>query len=362
MKKLKLLKALLIPIAIGTLSIINCEATVLTVSNLGGSQYTSLDAAIGGASAGDTLFIKNTNIDYQIADCDPAWSKSLVVIGAGFNPNTTSPKLVRFGYYNVCNFSNSNDKFGIGGGGNGSKFIGIEFAPELINTSSISSYSFENCSFLGLINFDYFSVYSVSFKNCVFKFSNADNIRFSGSAPTQNIAFTNCIFNGTVTANNNIASTITIDHCIFLSTSVSPLNAIQFTSIQNSVFMNYAGFSASVSNCIFNNNIARLTSTMPPSGNSGSGNIVSSDPLFLNYTLGNLYSASDNYSLQASSPAIGAGIGGTDIGIHNSTSTFNETGEPTNVPVIRDMTLQNVTVPQNGNVNVKVRSTKARTN
>ncbi len=340
--------------------VISASATVLTVSNTGGSQHYSIEAAVGAASAGDTLLVKNTNVEYQIADCDPGWNKQLVVIGAGFNPNTSNPKKVRFGYYNVCNSTLSNDKFGIGGGGNGSKFMGIEFTQILINTSAISGYVFENCSFQKSIYFDYNAAYAISFKNCLFMESNTDNIRFSGSAQTLSIAITNCIFNGSINAFNNTSSTISIDHCLFLSTAVSPLNALQFASVQNSIFMNSSSFSASVLNCTFNNNLARLIASMPPTGNSGVGNLVSTDPQFVNYTLGSVYSATDNYSLQASSPAIGAGVGGSDIGIHNSTSNFNEAGEPIGVPVIRDMTIQSVNVPNNGNVNVKVRSTKAR--
>jgi hypothetical protein len=38
------------------------------------------------------------------------------------------------------------------------------------------------------------------------------------------------------------------------------------------------------------------------------------------------------------------------------------TGEVYNMPVIRKMMIQNTSVPQNGNIDVKVRSTKSRTN
>jgi hypothetical protein len=360
------MKTKITSLLISSLLFANATATVRTVSNTGGSQFSSLDAAIAGSNSGDTLYLKNTNIPYQIADCDPAWNKALCVIGIGFNPNISNPKKVQLSYYDACNFGQSNQIFGISSGGDGSKFYGVEFIAEVGAASAISNYTFEDCIFYNTVNLSSYYSNGVSFTNCVFKLNStfagqsANNLLIPSALQAASIAITNCIFNGSINGNNNTVSSLSIDHCLFLSINGSPLINIQFATIQNSIFMNTAAATNNTINCTFNNNMARLAASLPPASNAGTGNTVSTDPLFVNYTLGNLYNATDTYKLQAGSPAIGSGVGGVDIGLHSINSTFNEAGEPPLVPVIRDMTVNSVNVPNSGNVNVKVRSTKAR--
>ncbi|MBL0046878.1 MAG: hypothetical protein IPP32_02100 [Bacteroidetes bacterium] len=353
------MKSKLATLILVSILIVNAQATVRTLSNIGGAQFGSMDAAITGSNAGDTIMVKNTNISYQIIDCDPAWNKAFCVIGIGFNPNVSVPKKVQMSYYEVCNSGASNSKFGLSAGGNGSKFYGLEFIVEVVAASNISNYTFEDCIFYAPVNFGGFSANGVTFKNCVFKGTGNDNLIIS-PAQQATIVITNCIFNGAVNGNNNVVSNVIFDHSIFLSTIGNPIANFQLTTFQNSIFMNTASLSSNTFNCIFNNNIAQLAATLPPSGNSGAANSVNVDPLFVNYTLGNLYNPSFSFKLQAASPAIGAGLGGSDIGIHNSNSTFNEAGEPVLAPIIRNMTVENSNVLNNGNVNVKIRSTKAR--
>ncbi len=338
-----------------SLMILTCiaNATVRTVSNAGGAQFFSLDAAIAGAVAGDTIYLKNTNIPYQIADCDPGWSKPLVVMGIGFNPDIVNPKKVQMSNYEACNSGISNGNFALGSGGNGTKFYGVEFIQTIVTTAAITNYTFEDCSFSNLVNFGYFSAGGVLFKNCAFKANNTDNLLLTTNQASPSIAFTECIFNGSINGNNNNVSSLIFDHCLFLSTTVSLLSNLQTTTIQNSIFMNNAAVANNTANCTFNNNMAQLGATLPPAGNTGTANLVNTDPLFVNYTLGNFYSTSHNYRLQAGSPGIGAGIGGTDIGLHSSNSTFNEAGEPTMTPIIRNMTIEGVNVQQNGKCKCK---------
>ncbi len=353
------MKSKLTTLLLACILFVNVNATVRTLSNTGGAQFSSMDNAITGSNAGDTIMIKNTNIPYQISDCDPAWNKAFCVIGIGFNPNIAIPKKVQMSYYEGCNFGLGNNRFGISAGGNGTKFYGLEFFVDVVASSAISNYTFEDCIFYGQVNLASFYIGGVTFKNCVFKGTSSDNLILS-PAQQATIAISNCIFNGTVNGNNNVVSNVIFDHSIFLANSGNPITNFQLATFQNSIFMNTASVASNTFNCIFNNNLAQLVATLPPSGNSGASNTVNIDPLFVNYTLGNGYSASASFKLQATSPAIGAGLSGSDIGIHNSNSTFNEAGEPVIAPIIRDMTIDNSNVSNNGNVNVKIRSTKAR--
>lgn len=106
--------------------------------------------------------------------------------------------------------------------------------------------------------------------------------------------------------------------------------------------------------------MARLSSILPNGNNIGSNNIdinsPASDPLFVSHN-GSGYSASDNYNLQANSPAIGTGTNGCDMGLHGSTSHFSERGEVLIAPLIRRMTINNTSVAPNGNLNVTIHAT-----
>jgi hypothetical protein len=96
----------------------------------------------------------------------------------------------------------------------------------------------------------------------------------------------------------------------------------------------------------------------------GGTNIDNVDPQFVNITLATGFNINYNYTLQAASPAHNAGSDGTDLGYYGGPSVVDLTrrGEVINMPVVRQMTIQNITVPQNGNINVKVRSTISRVN
>lgn len=115
---------------------------------------------------------------------------------------------------------------------------------------------------------------------------------------------------------------------------------------------------ANTTSCTYSNNISFSTGT-PYANMIGTGNLDNVNPEFVNVTNG-AYTTAFNFHLSNFSPAIGASSTGDDIGIYGGSFTATTTGETSNLPVIRTMDIQNLNVIQNGNVNVKVRSTKAR--
>jgi hypothetical protein len=131
--------------------------------------------------------------------------------------------------------------------------------------------------------------------------------------------------------------------------------------IQNNIFYN-CNPSNGVSNSTYDNNITY--STAGPLPILGGSNIDNTDPLFVNITNYYAFGVANNYNLQVGSPAINAGADATDIGYYGGSSVINLSprGEIYNMPQVRKMQIINTNVPQNGNVNVKVRSTKSRTN
>jgi hypothetical protein len=109
--------------------------------------------------------------------------------------------------------------------------------------------------------------------------------------------------------------------------------------------------------------------------NTGGNNILNQDPIFVNVDTNPWnYSYTDpvngpfvNYNLSAGSPAIGTGVGGTDMGIYGGDSPFFE-GIPNNsryryfpmpaIPAMLDMDIINSAVEQNGTLNVNFKARK----
>jgi hypothetical protein len=96
------------------------------------------------------------------------------------------------------------------------------------------------------------------------------------------------------------------------------------------------GVAVSVTSNIYNNNILfdSLDDTIPNGtvveSNTGSGNLLATDPLFVNFPAGgsNSWFITWDFNLQISpttSPAIGAGTDGTNIGITGGPAPYDPT-------------------------------------
>jgi hypothetical protein len=100
---------------------------------------------------------------------------------------------------------------------------------------------------------------------------------------------------------------------------------------------------------------------LPYGTNTGSGNIANQDPQFttiqtLNYT----FSAFDDYRLLSTSPGHNAGTDGTDIGPFGGFNPFPSSpigGEP-KIPQVKNMNINNTSLPLNGNLNINVKGKK----
>ena len=336
------------------------SATVLTVNNEGGAQYGSLQLALDSASNGDTLLVQGSPVSYN-ADNGNGWNKNLVVIGTGFN----SPKQVfNPTSFNLSSAYNVGGTFAISGVGS-SKFYGIRFLRDVIAYTNLNNLVFEGCLFEQKFavesNYNFTLTLAISntvFKNCVFRNTNTTSVSFLGYA--NSVVFTHCIFGNMIIGNSNTnIYNVTFEHCVFLANSGNYFGGVSNAIINNSIFYGNASINSTAS--AFNNCCSLIATT----GWNSNGNIANNclnavDPLFVNAPVGSTYNNSLSLQLQASSAAIGAATDGTDLGLYGGVSHFSNYGEPNAVPVVRQMNIQNMSVPTNGNVNVKVRSTKAR--
>lgn len=336
--------------AIALIATLTAGATVRTVSNhpLGGAQYATLAAAYNAASNGDTIKLEGTAIEYDHGSIS-GFAKSLVFIGQGINTQKQLFSSSKIG--KVSTGGGSGGSANINFGASGSKFYGIEFTGGTSNDLSIytTGIYFENCKFSRNVYMNNGAA-NITFVNCVF--SETVNIT---SATVTTIAYNNCIFNNNVTGAVATAS-VMFDHCLFLNTGNTFSSATNYT-IKNSIFMNSTVSGISTSS--FQNNMFRISQPVPPAGNfDAGGNTSGSNPLFVTYTLGTLYSTAHDYHLQAGSPAIGTATDATDLGLHGGIANFSEQGEALIVPVVRSMNISTPTALPNGTISVQVSASK----
>jgi hypothetical protein len=331
------------------------DATIHTVNNMpnGPGQFATIDAAITVSSGGDTIYVNASTLPY------PAFTitKSLTIIGPGaFNQTQWNTDAV-VGTITI----NSNI--------NGIKIKGI-------NTSNISLNAKNNVNNVEIANNYITSVISISsltncsniiIRNNIIKSSNTTAIDFLGTTianGNSNFLIENNIIENASNAAIRALSVFNsiIQNNIFLGGSSNTNTFVGTNSnliIQNNIFYN-KNASTNVSSSSYYNNLTYSNSAALPA--LGGNNLDNQDPIFVNVPSA-LWNVSYNYHFQPSSPCINAGNDSTDIGYFGGANTnVTTTGEVYNMPVIRSMSIQNTSVPQNGNVNVKVRSTKSRTN
>jgi hypothetical protein len=344
---------------------IQVNATILLVNNTTNSpgDYSNIDTAMAAANIGDTIYISGSPYGYG----NFTISKSVTIIGTGVNPQKQIPYTTSVGQivmaYNLSNV----------------KVSGLIIGGSFLMSPGTNNFDIEYCYFTsGVLQLNS-NCTNLKVSNCIFQSNNNGNARnIDGFEPCGgyygscvNLLIQNCIFNGNVSG-LNIPGTV-IQNNIFLGIlAFNGVNVINnggcYTTsyvinvtIQNNIFYR-ADPTQFASGCTFNHNI-----TYNPSGTfailSGTGNLDNTNPQFVNFPAGGDYfNWTHNYALQAASPGNNASTDGTDIGMFGGTFPITTTGETYNMPVIRQMNVTNTNVPQNGNVNVKVRSTKSRTN
>lgn len=336
-----------------SLIIVQCYSAIFNVSNLPGNPfpYSNVDNAIAAASPGDTIYVHGSNIVYN----DFTINKSMVIIGAGALPQTEFGFKSRFNRITLT--SNTSNV----------KIMGIsivEYHLDFYNISNvhdilITGNYFENSSY-GNLRFDYLNNSSnIRVFNNVFDGGGLNKISFVGNTNCSNISIDHNIINGCI-QNLNILNTL-VQNNIFYNpqggNAFSGSNSLMVLS--NNIFF---GADPKINNTssIYNFNLSYASSaTLTAMGGTNFDNV---NPNFVNVPVNGNFTFTHNFNLQAGSPCIAAGGDGLDIGYYGGLEAVSPLGEPYNVPVIRMMNIQNTAVPQNGNVNVKVRSTKSRAN
>jgi len=358
---------------------ISAYATVRTVSNdptrpaqFNGTGNTAFVAAHNASSAGDTLYVYGTPFDYG----NLTVSKRLVVIGAGYGPNNQFGQPTRTGTISFFRDGSTDPS--------GSVLTGFLINSSINCTGTLATNNitiFRN----RITNFIYTYINSTNqgsgwtiYNNIIYQILSNASSRTANSST--NILISNNIITGSVTNFNS--NTVIIDHNIFLG----PTNLTQLWNvlITNNIFVRSSGdiFSGEVVFCTFNKNISLqntiggasqysptniFEATWISTGggaNSGAGNLVGTNPLFVNVPNNNTYDATYNYRLQAGSPGKSPfSTDGSDAGIYGGSYPFPQGGTPGSgfdtspmppIPQVTAVNIQNATIAPNGTLNVQV--------
>lgn len=349
------------------------QGAIRTVSNdpTRPAQFTTFDAAQTASAAGDTIYLYGSPFNYG----DITIRKRLVVMGAGYGPNNQFGQPTRV---NTIYFfrDTSTDP-------SGSVITGLFINGEIRQSGTLATNNitiFRNWvggTVLLHLSGSQLSSGFVIYNNIISTISGSANFRTDPSSTNILIA-NNIIRNAITTLNSN---TVLIDHNIFLGSN--NLYRIYNAIISNNIFVRSSGniFNDQVVFCTFSKNIS-LQSTIGPASqysppdifeatytgagggsNSGGGNLVGTNPLFVNVPNNDTYNATYNYRLQASSPGKNYATDGTDVGIYGGSYPFPSGGNPGSgfdtspmppIPQVISVNIQNATIAPNGTLNVQV--------
>lgn len=316
-------------------------ATIRTVSNNPAipAQFSDATLAIQASAVGDTLYFHGSAVSYG----DRTLTKRLVLVGTGWAPSKQMGLTVYFDNISFGNNSGNSVLHGIRTGAVNPSPAGI--------SSAVNGLKFYNCEFNSLYLYlnNGIGMNNWQFINCYFSYPWQNQL--SSSAPATNFLFQNCWFSGSFGASN---LTAIFNHCNFISGAFS---GYDLGGQQNAIFNSclFSGTSPSnASACTFNNCLSYNCNApqLIYGSNFGSNNLENVDPAVIP-------GQSLNTNFQPFSPAINAGVNGTDIGIQGGNGLWTRTGEPNGFPQI-EYFYNSGGVQQGGTVNTNLEVRKAR--
>ena len=275
------------------------------------ADFTTFEAAVAAASAGDTLYMEGSNFTYGAG----VLTKPLVIIGPGFY-------LTENDSTQVSNLEANFEHITVDSTASGSRIYGCAFDDKVyINGSNVvfaRNWVYGESSYgEGIYVAKNNDVINVSI---IQNFCN--NIKggyYSYDPAAHNTLIANNIIGGIIQFHS--LSTLVITNNV-VKNEVNVSNSIIKNNIQHN--SSGSGFRVNEGNIFEYNLTARPT---PPPGTGNTGEIDPSE-IFADFeeTLG--FSTDGKWQLKEESPAIGAGENGTDCGAFGGTSSYVLSGLP----------------------------------
>jgi hypothetical protein len=351
-------------------SAVSMQAATLIVNNQSPlpGQHATVNAAIAAASPGDVILVKGTGTSY--GDC--SISKSLTLVGNGYNPKTLSGFPTQL--VNITITANTGTV----------NIRGIE-CNSLVASVNSDNVVVEFCIVNGQLNVGQSTCDNWLIKNCIFP----DYFHYiNGDNPT-NVTIEHCFIGGGVQMGSTAANIIVRNNIFANTQSYSAFGTIGNAMIINNIFYNafFIGSNAYFGTCIITNCIIAYnltyrsgvggTNPVPPinvAGNDVHDNTVNANPNFYSYTTVSggaaiPFAFTQDFRINAGSPALTAGqpltLGGagTQVGIYANSFDFSMTGEP-RIPAIRAMSiiLPSTNSGSGSSININLKASKARAN
>lgn len=316
------------------------------------AQFSTIQSAHDAAGEGDTLLVSGTGINYGTL----LLSKKLAIFGTTFKPGIGPQfEMIRI----------------MGPETNGSEFLSLHIANIQFDETDVSTSYNENILRRCYVGSIYLATpggttnnhcYNWLIEGCVFYQTGTTWNMFTAWSGTrfENFTIRNNVFNGSILE----LKYCLVEHNLFIGTNPgSDPWTMEYCTVQNNII-----YGRSVGNgltsCVINNNITfggtdntfeipANASTFPY--NIGINNLEGIDPMLVDAVMDN-YNQNSDYHLAAGSPGIGAGTGGTDIGIFNDGFSFRPDGEP-DIPLVREVIIPGGnTVPAEGSFQVTIHS------
>lgn len=313
----------------------------------GTNVFNTLQGAVNAAAAGDIVQVQPSPTTYG----NVSINKQLTFMGIGFALDKDIPLLSRVSdIYLRNNADNSSDASGTIIKGLVANYIHLAYrgtAPLF----TMQNVLIQNCQINYVYNWttsSYGYIDGLEVRDCyiiqtVTTYASTDNAIFRNNLIMADMLFYAVTTGNNIISNNilyggiyhaSVTSPISILHNNFIGqkgTETAFVTKLESSIISNNIFYGSTPSiatggttSAEFESNTFSNNLVYETGddTMPPTGglgNTGSGNIAGT-PSFVNVQLLNTWSSAYNFTLQAGSPALGAGSDFTDIGISGGTS------------------------------------------
>ena len=344
---------------------ISTKATIWTVSNSGGDNqnpnFTDLQTAIDSASAGDTLYVSGSPIEYKSNNGSYNNSmyvrKQLTIIGAGYNIESSSYLISKI--YRIY-FTSELDTLGniVSSGANsiimGFKISRLEIEKGVDNVL-LSRNKIDDLYIVGDYT-DYCSG-NIIINNLIYK--------ITATSYCSNNTFSNNIISNSGN-NSKVIDNSLISNNLFISVnSGTQFRAINFTNctLKNNIL--YLSNPRNMYSCVVKNNLLYCSGSDSSFNISSTyNNIEGQDPLFTDITEDSTqFDYVNDYHLLASSPGKNAGTDGTDVGIYGGSYPFPSGGPspystsplPT-IPQIIKLELSNYIVPKDSVIHINLKA------
>ena len=314
----------------------------------GDDVFPTAQQAVDAAVDGDIVQIAPSDTNYG----DIVISKSVTILGIGYNPNKDSPYLSALNNIDLS-----------GPEASGTILSGlITNVINLVTDTGVpysqNEVTIQSCRLNRVVQNTNNIVSNLLLTKCII-----NNSGGSFAVPIA-LAFDSNILTSEIS--NNI-----IDGYRGGVNAIGSVSAGNFTVIRNNLFIgpnnvNYTFAFQYLQNCIVSNNIFfgrspwsvsngisenntysnnlsfGMNPTMPPpstgtGSNTGTGNIENTDPMFTSIALGSIWDFAFDITLQPGSPAIGSGTDATDLGILGGSEPFVNYGTGSPIPVIRQL-------------------------